>query len=75
MWLYDKVVNLGTADVSGVRTHGAHHPALTYDNVNIEDISIEDVTKSLSNSEFYIPRIYFSIHWLPPKTTTMKFSP
>ena len=51
--------NFGTVDVSGVRTHGAHHPALTYHNANIENISIEGVTKSLSCSEFYILKIYF----------------
>ena len=75
IWLYDGSVNSWTADVSGVRTHGAHHPGLTYHNANIENISIEEVTKFLSNSEFYILRIFFSTHWLPPKTTTMKFSP
>ena len=47
-------VNFGTADVRGVRTHGALHPPLAYHNANIENISIEDVTKSLSCSEFYI---------------------
>ena len=75
MWLYNEVVNFGSADVSGVRTHSAHQPALTYHNANIENISIEDVTKTLSNKEFYILRILFFHHWLPPKTTTMKFSP
>ena len=75
MWLYDEVVNFGATDVSGVRTHGVHQPALTYHNANIENTSIKDVTKSISDSEFYILRIYFSIHQLPPKTTTMKFSP
>ena len=75
MWLQDDVVNFGTIDVRGVRTNSAHHPALTYHNANIENISIEDVTKSLSCSEFYILRIYFSTRWLPPKTTTVKFSP
>ena len=58
-------VNFGTADVSGVRTHGAHHPPLTYHNANIENISIEDVTKSLSCSEFYIlESIFQSIGYL-----------
>ena len=71
----DEVVNFGTANVSGVQTHGAHHPALTHHNADIENISIEDVTKFLSCSEFYILSIYFSTHWQPPKTTTVKFSP
>ena len=71
----DEVVNFGTADVSEVETHSTHYPALTYHNANIENISIEDITKSLSCSEFYIFRIYFSTHWLPAKTTTLKFSP
>ena len=31
------------------------------------------INKSLSCSEFYILRIYFSTYWLPPKTTTVKF--
>ena len=71
----DEVVNFRTADVSGVRTHGANHPTLIYHNTNIENISIEDVTKSLSCSELYILRIYFSTPSLPPKTTVVKFSP
>ena len=74
MWLQDEVVNFGTADVSGVQTHGTYHPALTYHNANKENILIEVVTKSLSCSEFYILRIYFLTHWLLPKTTTVKFS-
>ena len=41
MWLLDEVVNFETADVSVVRSHGTHHPALTYHNANIENISIE----------------------------------
>ena len=41
-------INFGSAEVSEVRNHGAHHPALTYHNASIENISIEDVTKSLS---------------------------
>ena len=62
MWLYNEVVNFGAADVSWVRTHGVHQPSLTYHNANIENTSIKDVTKSISDSEFYILRIYFSIH-------------
>ena len=75
MRLQYKVVNFGTADVSGVRTYGARHPALTYHNAKIENIPIEVVTKSLSCREFYILRIYFLTHRLLPKTTTVKFSP
>ena len=74
MWLEDKVVRFVTADISGVETHGAHQPALSYQKANIEDILIEDITKSLSRNEFYVVRIYFSTQWLPPKTTTEKFS-
>ena len=72
MWLEDEVVRFVTADISGVETHGAHQPALSYHKANIEDILIEDIT--LSRNEFYVMRIYFSTQWLPPKTTTEKFS-
>ena len=75
MWLENKVVSFVTADVSGVRTHGGHHPALTYHKANIENISIEDITKSLSCNEFYITRIYFSTQWQPPKGTIERLSP
>ena len=72
MWLEDEVVRFVTADISGVETHGAYQPALSYHKANIEDILIEDIT--LSRNEFYVMRIYFSTQWLPPKTTTEKFS-
>ena len=72
MWLEDEVVRFVTADISGVETHGAHQPALSYHKANIEHILIEDIT--LSRNEFYVMRIYFSTQWLPPKTTTEKFS-
>ena len=75
MWILDEAVNFGTADVSGVRTHGVHHPALTYHNANIENALIKNVTESLLCSEFYILKIYFSIRWLPPEITKAKFSP
>ena len=66
MWLWDEVVNFGTADVSEVRTRSAHHLA---------NRSNKDVTKPLSCVAFYVLRIYFLTHWLPPKTATVKFSP
>ena len=65
--------NFGTADVRGVRIHGAHQRSLI--KTNIENISIEDVTKSLLCCKYYILRIYFLTHWLPPKTAAVKFSP
>ena len=40
---------------------------LTNHNTNIENVSTEDISKSLLCNEFYILRTYFSTKWLPPK--------
>ena len=71
MWLQHKIINFETADVSWVRTHGAHHPALSYHNANIENRAIDIMQRILHPQN----RIDFSTHWLPPKTATVKFSP
>ena len=45
MWLYYEVANFVTADLSMVRTHGAHQTILANNNDNIENISIEDIIR------------------------------
>ena len=72
MWLQHKIINFETADVSWVRTHGAHHPALSYHNANIENRAIDIMQRilhpqnrffnPLATSENYNSEIQSTVH-------------